>query len=786
MVPPQGPRTARWAIIGEAPGYEEDRQGLPFVGPAGQLLRKTLEKVGLDPEEAWITNVIKERPPGNATPNTGDIRAAIPALADELGGLPGLQAILVVGNVPLNALTGTTGITKRRGLVRERRKEFEFFGSRDQDDGQRDIDELSVGVGGDGAGKGPLPVFATLHPAAVLRNQNYYNGWLADLSAFAQVVNPPDDDIEITYVSGPESYTEFTKAISGEGSLDIETTIGNVFTGGVKLISVAVAFDEETAWVFRPGPWLDRAVTLMHDVKWTMHNGLFDALMLWRLMDWRPWLEHDTMALQYLLNPDERKGLEILLSIHLGMPPYKTIDYDKIESEPWKHVYTMNGVDAVGTLRLFRPLADQVNEYPQLLRTYKWLLMPALRALTDVTYTGVPVDRERLKALTRRVKEEHAHVEDVLLSSVPEPDPSSYPKGWPKGLFNPRSSMQVAHVLFDQFGLPILQETPKGKPSTAAEVLDDLVLYTTDKSAEWLGHLRTHRKLQKRISGYLEAWPKFIDSKDRMHPRFKPLHVVTGRLSSEDPNIQQVPREDEYRGVFGGLEGFTWIKADLSQIELRLAAWVAEEANMLEALRSGADLHAQTAELIMGDVKYRQTGKAMNFSLLYGAYPKKLRLIAARDYGVIIAAEDAEEYHRRFFEGYPGLLRWHQDMEISIKATGRSESPLGRLRILPDAFSSDRALSSRAVREGINHPIQSFASDLMLMALVRVNEEMPGLVVATVHDELDLVVKDEDVPFVVERVQAIMEDTSWLERWGIDLDVPVIAEITTGRYWRGD
>ncbi len=105
--------------------------------------------------------------------------------------------------------------------------------------------------------------------------------------------------------------------------------------------------------------------------------------------------------------------------------------------------------------------------------------------------------------------------------------------------------------------------------------------------------------------------------------------------------------------------------------------------------------------------------------------------------------------------------------------------------MLPDAFSHEFKTASRAVREGINHPIQSFASDMMLMSLVRVNEELPGLVIATVHDELDLLVKDEDVPFVVKRVQSIMEDVSWLSRWGIDFDIPVLAEVTTGRYWDG-
>jgi DNA polymerase-1 len=384
------------------------------------------------------------------------------------------------------------------------------------------------------------------------------------------------------------------------------------------------------------------------------------------------------------------------------------------------------------------------------------------------------------------VKGSLAESEEWLRVNTPDPDPSVYPKGWPKGLFNPRSTKQVAHVLYDQFGLPVLERTEKGAPGTSAAVLTDLVFYSGEISEPWRQQLISHRSLQKQVSSYLESWPKLLDSDDKFHPRFKPLHVVTGRLSSEHPNIQNVPRDPRYRGVFGGVKDHSWVKVDLSQIELRIAAWLAEEEAMLDALRGGYDLHAQTAELILGDTALRQTGKALNFSLLYGAYPAKLREIAARDYGVVLTPEEAEAYHRKFFETYPGLKWWHQQMEANILATGRSESPLGRIRVLPDAFLSDRGLQNKAVREGINHPVQSFASDLMLMSLVRVTKAFPGLVVATVHDELDLIVPNDVLDTVVPAVVATMEDTSWLEQWGINFDVPVIAEADIGGYWNGD
>ena len=768
MIFGEGSKDATWAVVGEAPGLPEQEANLPFRGISGALLRQTLEKVGLDPEDGYLTYVSKIRPPAGRAVSTIEMKEQLPNLAHELNSMPNLEVVLVLGNVPLQALTGTTGITKRRGLRRELRKEFGPIV--------------------------PFQVFATLSPNAVANNQKWYNGWLEDLASFRRVVDPPEDDITVVYVNGNDGFIKFTEAIGPAGALDIETTIGNPFVEHVGLKAVGFAFDMWTAWVFKPGPYLDRAVTLVQDVKWTMHNGLFDTLYLWQLMDWLPYLEHDTMALQYLLDPDERKGLEILSSIHLGMAPYKQIDYDNIDDEPWEAIYLMNGRDCVATNRLFRPLADQINDNPMLLRTYRWLLMPALRALTQVTKQGVPIDMEGLKRLTLEWKEKLAASEAELDELTPTPggrEGTEYPKGWPKGIFNPRSSKQVGHVLFDAFELPVTKYTPKGGRSTDESVLIDLLLYSEEPATTWIRTLRTQRKAQKLLSAYLESWPKNISAAGRMHPRYKPLHVVTGRLSSEQPNIQQVPQDNElkgvsgFRAVFGGVDGYTWIKADLSQIELRIAAWVAQEEEMIRALKAGEDLHTLTAERVLGDASMRKTGKILNFGLLYGAYPAKLREIAAKDYNVVLSMEEATRYHKDHFEAYPGLLSWHKAMEREIRATGIAISPLGRVRMLPDAFSHEFKTASRAVREGINHPIQSFASDMMLMSLVRVNEELPGLVIATVHDELDLLVKDEDVPFVVKRVQSIMEDVSWLSRWGIDFDIPVLAEVTTGRYWDG-
>lgn len=257
--------------------------------------------------------------------------------------------------------------------------------------------------------------------------------------------------------------------------------------------------------------------------------------------------------------------------------------------------------------------------------------------------------------------------------------------------------------------------------------------------------------------------------------------------------MQNVPRNSQFRSLFGGEPGMTWVKADYSQIELRLAAWQAEEPTMLQAYQEGLDLHRMTAKMVLGDDsdEARQVGKTLNFGLLYGAGPATLQRIARVNYGVFFDKRQATEYREDFFRAYPALEAWHQTMTVQIQRTGQSRSPLGRVRYLPDAkipwdVAAMRGKKSHATLEGINHPIQSMASDLLLMTLVRVADQVrdsDAQIVAEVHDEIDLLVPHDEVEQLCEYVVSVMEDVTWLERFGIKLTVPVVVDIETGPYW---
>lgn len=595
-------------------------------------------------------------------------------------------------------------------------------------------------------------------------------------------------------------------------TLDIETTISdNPWTDPPVLVSVGVSFDGDRAFVFDAKAFESRR-HVMESIQWTMHNGLFDRLMMLAFFGYDLPLAHDTMAMQYLLDPDEPKGLQVLSEKFLGLPEYKDVDYENILDEPWDKVAMMNGEDAGRTWKIFRPLADQMNLNPSLSKVYSWIIMPAIEELIQATINGIPVDAKRLAKQTTVKDDERSDLLDVLRRGAPDPDPEVFPKGWNKpswwrvkthgkyeypGIFNPGSHTQVRYLLFDHWELPPLEYT-KDKdgeetdmPSTNKDVLLLLETFHTEgDQQQWLHDLREYRKAVK-LLGYYKSWPDLVDDAGWLHPRYKPLHVVTGRLASEKPNIQNVPKDAKTRSMFGGVKDYTWMKADYSQIELRLAAWQANEPAMLQAFQQGKDLHAQTAELIMGDPKRRAEGKTMNFGLLYGAGPKTLQRVARETYGVFFDESEARRYRDKFFAFYPALQRWHNNREAAIVSTGMSISPLGRIRYLPKAkypwhVEELRGKRLAAIREGINHPIQSFASDILLYSMIRLGplaRELGVKVVAEVHDEIDFLVPDDVVELWAPTVKETMEDLSWLDRWGIDLTVPVLIDIETGPYW---
>jgi DNA polymerase-1 len=259
-------------------------------------------------------------------------------------------------------------------------------------------------------------------------------------------------------------------------------------------------------------------------------------------------------------------------------------------------------------------------------------------------------------------------------------------------------------------------------------------------------------------------------------------------------NLQQVPRDEFVKGIFGAQPGWAFIECDYSQIELRLAAFHAREDTMLNLYRNGQDIHMTMAMRMTGKPMDRVTSeerkkaKAVNFGFLYGMGWSTFINTTWNSYGVVVTEAEAKAFRKAFFDEFPRLVEWHQRQRRLANKFGRVESPLGRVRHLPDIRSNDRSVKQTAERQAINSPIQSFASDMVVLALISLHREfrakgLKARSVGTVHDAVNFEAPIEELDYVLPRIKYHMENLPLKEMFGINLDVPIIGDVCVGRRW---
>jgi DNA polymerase-1 len=562
--------------------------------------------------------------------------------------------------------------------------------------------------------------------------------------------------------------------------LDVETTPVPWYTPEFRLLTVGISTEPGLAYVIPlQHPQVTREIAVARlerlqklfratEPNLVMQNGAFDRVALQSLGIGIPEDWFDTMVAQYLLDVEATKGLTDLAARWLGLPPWKDIDYKHPEEEDLTVLARLNGRDADITLQLYAPLAVELERSGQL-HLFTELMMPVSKTLCDMELVGIPVDRERLLNLHADVE---AELED-LLNDIR--DVAGKPT------LNPNSTKQLASLLYEDFGLPVHVWTDGGAPSTNAEALGKL-------NHKIIPLLQRYRELRKLLTASLTPWLEKLDHNDYLHPRYKPAFVKTGRLSSEMPNIQQVPREPRVRQVFGGVPGNQIVELDYSQLELRIVAWLAGEEEMLRAFRDGEDLHQVTADAFGVD---RQTAKALNFGLLYGAGARKLKWIAAEQYGVELTELQADKLRAQWFKKYPQIKKYHESAVEEARITGGVTTALGRWRPIPDINHEDWGKKAHAERVAINTPVQSLASDLTLIKLDEIARDerfwQKGVrPVATVHDSILFMVSNLSLQHPI-MLKKIMEDTSTiLDKFGVDFDVPLKVDIKTGSHWSED
>ncbi|MDP2867260.1 DNA polymerase I [Methyloversatilis sp.] len=517
-------------------------------------------------------------------------------------------------------------------------------------------------------------------------------------------------------------------------------------------------------------PWLESAAhgKLGQNLKYDRHVFANHGIRLAGVVD-------DTLLESYVLDADRSHSLDALVTRHLGL---KVISYDEVTGKGVSRIgfdqvsidratdYAAEDADV--TLRVHGVLAPRIQADSKLAYIYRDIELPVSQILFEMERTGVLLDVGSLAAQSNELGQKMIDLEARAHAAAKQP-------------FNINSPKQLAEILFEREKLPVIKKTPSGTPSTDEEVLSQLAL---DYPLPAL--ILEYRSLAKLKGTYTDKLPRMVRADTgRVHTSFSQAVAVTGRLSSVDPNLQNIPvRTAEgrrIRSAFIAPPGHRLVSADYSQIELRIMAHLSQDARLLQAFADGEDVHRATASEVFGvppdevSSEQRRYAKVINFGLIYGMSAHGL----AKNLGIERAA--AAGWIDRYFTRYPGVARYMDETRALAREQGWVETVFGRRLQLPEIRAVQVARRQGAERAAINAPMQGTAADLIKLAMIAVSgwlerEKLGTRLVLQVHDELVLEVPDTEIDLVRERVPALMENVA-------QLSVPLRVEAGVGLNW---
>ncbi|HIE3987847.1 DNA polymerase I [Serratia nevei] len=651
-----------------------------------------------------------------------------------------------------------------------------------------------------------------------LFKQYEFKRWLADVEAGVWLENKKGAGAKAAGAAKPAAAAEAPKALaeaklSQEGYVTIldEATFTDWLTRLKK--ADVFAFDTETdgldtltanliglSFAIAPGeaaylpvahdyldapPQLDRAYVLealkplLEDNKALKvgQNLKFDMSLLARYGIEMRGIAYDTMLESYVLDSvGGRHDMDSLADRYLG---HKTITFEEIAGKG-KNQLTFNQIaleqaapyaaeDADVTLQLHLAMWPQLKQSAELLTVFNEIEMPLLPVLSHIERTGVLIDPAILSAHSQELAKRLAELEAQAHELAEEP-------------FNLASTKQLQAILYEKQKLPVLKKTPGGAPSTNEEVLAELALdYPLPKV------ILEYRGLAKLKTTYTDKLPLMINPvSGRVHTSYHQAVTATGRLSSSDPNLQNIPvRNDEGRRIrqaFIAPEGYRIVAADYSQIELRIMAHLSQDEGLLKAFAEGKDIHRATASEVFGvpldkvTGEQRRSAKAINFGLIYGMSAFGL----ARQLG--IPRGEAQRYMDLYFERYPGVLDYMERTRQQASEQGYVSTLDGRRLYLPDVRSSNAMRRKAAERAAINAPMQGTAADIIKRAMIEVDAWLQGQekplvrAIMQVHDELVFEVHESVIEEASQRIRQLMEGS-------MTLAVPLKVDVGVGMNW---
>lgn len=493
----------------------------------------------------------------------------------------------------------------------------------------------------------------------------------------------------------------------------------------------------------------------------------------------------DSMVLSYVFDPGDRHGMDALAQKYLDYSPQPfsevLADRGNFSEVPVADATHYSAEDAWVTRRLFDTLKEKVVNEFKLWRVYETLDRPLVPILAAMEAKGMLLERTFLEQFSRDLHAELTTLETAAKASL---EASGVP-----GLndFNLGSPKQVGVILYEHLKLPILKRNKTG-PSTDVSVLEELA-----HQHDFPRLLLEIRELSKLLSTYVDSFPSLIrEETGRLHTDFSQTITGTGRLSSSNPNLQNIPirtdRGRKLRQAFVAAPGMKLIALDYSQVELRILAHITQDAALLQAFGDGADIHKRTAALILGkseadvDDDDRRLAKTINFGIIYGqtafGLAKQLK----------ISQPDAQRFIDAYHKCYPGIEVYSTRAIEEARKTGFVYTLCGRRRRLTDIHSKNYPLRQFAERMAINSPIQGTASDLIKKAMIDTTaalqqEKIRGSLILQVHDELLLEVSENDATRAFEITKSVMENRKILESFGIVWAIPIAVDGAIGDHW---
>jgi len=595
---------------------------------------------------------------------------------------------------------------------------------------------------------------------------------------------------EYTIVRTTGELQQVIEAVEDSGILSIDTETTSKRPVEAELMGISISIEENSGWyipvpagtLFEENPLPKNEIVstlkpLLEDpaVRKIGQNIKYDIIVLAGEGIIMQGVYFDTMIAAYLLNPAERRhNLDDLAMQYLG---YTTTTYKELLASAGKKAASLADVslediadyaieDADITLRLYRVLKTKLEE-EGLLSLFFDVEMPLVQVLADMEMKGIKIDPNHFSLIQQENEKMLEEVKEKIYEMAEE-------------MFNINSTRELSRVLFEKLALKPVKKTKTGF-STDIQVLEAL-----RKEHDIIEHLITYRTLSKLKSTYIDTLPRLADpGTGRIHTSFNQTITATGRLSSSDPNLQNIPIRDmmgkKIRQGFVPEKGCSLMSADYSQIELRLAAHLSGDEAMLSAFREGIDIHSKTAASVFGtgldgvQPKMRRQAKIINFATIYGVSPYGLSQQAD------ISFEEAREFIRIYFETYPGFRKYVDDTIAFAREHGYVKTMLGRKRPVPEINADIQFRREGAERIAINTPIQGTSADMIKIAMIHIHEQirkekLRSCMILQVHDELVFEIPDEEKTVMESLVLEHMVNC-------LELDVPIVVDIGWGQNW---